>query len=118
MPSLNMEGAYELTTQTIDRVVAKTSLGNYALGNFSGATFVILYIGRSDTDLNRRLKQWAGETHYAWFKFSYATSPKAAFEKECKNYHYYGGRVMLDNEGHPHRPEGTCWKCPMCDYFD
>jgi hypothetical protein len=46
------------------------------------------------------------------------TSPKAAFEKECKNYHDFGGSEKLDNKQHPERPDGTNWECPVCDMYD
>ena len=118
MASLNMEGAYVLTTQKIDDVVTRKSPGNYALGSVSDSTFNVAYIGRSDTDVNNRLKLWVGTNNkYTHFKFSYATSPKAAFEKECMNYHDFGGSAKLDNKQHPERPDDTDWKCPMCKIY-
>jgi len=71
----------------------KTSPGNYSLGRVADGTFYVSYVGRSDSDLNDRLKDWVGE--YKKFKFSYATSPKAAFEKKCQNYHDFGGAKSL-----------------------
>lgn len=110
-----MNGPYDLTNQKIDGVVTRTSPGNYALGYVSDSSFRVKYVGRSDDDLNRRLKSWVGErSEYKKFKYSYATSPKAAFEKECKNYHDFGGSEELDNEQHPQCPYGTNWKCPVC----
>ena len=44
--------------------------------------------------------------------FSYASCPKAAFEKKCKNYHDLGESEKLDNKSHPDRPTGSGWKCP------
>jgi len=115
MPKLDMEGSYELTAEAIDSVVTRTSPGNYALGYISNSTFIVRYVGRSDTDVNYRLKYWVNDTRFKQFKFSYATSPKAAFEKECKNYHDFGGdKGKLINNEHPQRPEGTDWKCPIC----
>jgi len=120
MASLDMKGPYKLTTEKIDEVVTRTSPGNYALGYVRDNTFYVCYVGRSDTDINERLKQWVGKkpNRYTHFKFSYATSPKAAFEKECRNYHDFGGVDKLDNEYHPQRPDGTNWKCPVCDIYD
>lgn len=119
MASLNMNGPHELTPQKIDGAVTQTSPGNYALGYVSDSTFYVLYVGRSDDDVNSRLKSWVGENNkYKLFKFSYATSPKAAFEKECKNYHDFGGSEKLDNKQHPERPDGTNWECPVCDMYD
>ena len=49
------------------------------------------------------------------FKYSYASNIKEAFEKECKNYHDFGGWDSLDNIYHPARLEGTDYKCPICN---
>jgi len=65
--------------------------------------------------LKDRLKKWVGS--YKEFKFSCASSPKAAFEKECKNYHDFGGSGSLDNKIHPDRPKNSSWQCPYCDNF-
>jgi len=120
MTSLNIEGSYKLTTEKVDEVVTRKSSGNYGLGYVRDRTFYVCYVGRSDDDVNERLKQWVGKkpNRYTHFKFSYATSPKAAFEKECRNYHDFGESGKLDNEYHPQRPEGANWKCPVCDIFD
>ena len=118
MATLGMEGPYVLTSSEIDRVVTRTSAGNYALGyTKDDGTFVVQYVGRSDSDVNQELKARL-DSKYKKFKYSYATSPKAAFEKECRNYHDFGGREKLDNEIHPSRPAGRDWKCPVCDIFD
>ena len=115
MPSLEMKGAYNFTSSEIDRVVTITSAGNYALG-YSNDTFTVHYVGRSDSDVNLELKANL-PSKYTHFKYSYATSPKAAFEKECHNYHDFGGSEKLDNKIHPSRPAGTSWKCPVCNIF-
>lgn len=122
MASLDMSGAYSLTNAEVSNQVTKTSAGNYALGYMKtkddgGHTFIVQYVGRSDTDVGGRLKQHVGEK-YKKFKYSYASSPKAAFEKECRNYHDFGESKSLDNEVHPRRPNGSGWKCPYCDIFD
>ena len=94
MASLNMKGSYALTTKKIDEVVKRTSPGNYALGNTSNSDFYPEYVGRSDEDVNGRLKDWVGK--YQKFMFSYATSPKAAFEEECRNYHDFVNQLATD----------------------
>lgn len=114
MPNLDMKGPYDLTDSEIDRVVTKKSRGNYALGRVrDDGTFLVSRVGRSDSDVNARLHDHAGD--YKKFKFSYASSAKAAFEKECENYHDFD---PADNKVHPDRPNGTNWKCPRCDHFD
>jgi len=111
-----MEGPHVFSSSEIDKVVTKTSPGNYALG-YSNDTFIVQYVGRSDSDVNQELKARL-TSKYKHFKYSYATSPKAAFEKECHNYHDFGGsEKKLDNTIHPARPAGTGWKCPVCNIF-
>ena len=102
MASLGMEGSFDLSVVEIGRRITKTQAGNYALGKMDGAKFIVQYVGRSDSDVATRLKQHVGK--YPKFKFSYATSPKAAFEKECNNFHDFGAEKSLDNKIHPGRP--------------
>ncbi len=118
MPSLGMgPTSYPLTTSKVDEVVTKTSPGNYGLGHTdSDGTFIVQYVGRSDGDVAKELKARVN-SKYKRFKFSYASSPKAAFEKECRNLHDFGGTAKLDNEIHPRRPSGSNWQCPACDIF-
>jgi len=116
MASLDMNGPYPLTDNEIDRRVTRTSPGNYGLGyTKDDGTFIVEYVGRSDDDVNSRLHDWTGKK-YKQFKYSYANSPKEAFEKECRNYHDFGSSEKLDNDIHPDRPNGTNWKCPVCGY--
>lgn len=116
MATLNMNGSYELTKNKVNEVVTRTSPGNYALGYKIDNTFYVQYVGRSDSNVAERIKQHLGEG-YERFMFSYATSAKAAFEKECHNYHDFGGKEKLDNAIHPDRPAGSGWKCPCCKIF-
>jgi hypothetical protein len=68
----------------IDEVVTKKSPGNYALGHTDDkGTFIVEYIGRSDTDLNQELKARL-DAKYKKFKYSYASSPKDALERMPK----------------------------------
>ena len=117
MASLGMGDPYDFTYEEIVRVVTKTSPGNYALGHMEDSTFIVQYVGRSDSGVNQELKAKLS-SKYLKFKFSYASSPKAAFEKECHNYHDFGGKEKLDNKIHPDRPVNTDWKCPVCNIFD
>jgi len=104
MVSLEMSGPFELKLK---------SPGNYALGYTRDLTFYVLYVGRSDDDVDNRIKSWVGKNpNYTHFMFSYAKSSRDAFEKECKNYHDFD--VPQDNKEHPKRPDGTDWKCPVC----
>ncbi len=112
MASLNMKGPFNLDEATIDSEVSKTSAGNYALGKKNDkGTFLVNYVGRSDSDVNDRLKYWAKKSNSPLFKFSYTTSSKLAFEKECNNYHDFS---PPSNDIHPDKPNGTDYKCPVC----
>lgn len=120
MRNLGMEGPYDLTKKNINDKVSQAKAGNYALGRVgSDGTFFVKYVGRADSDVNDRLLAHVNESYTA-FKYCYATSPKAAFEKECHNYHDFdGAENKLDNKIHPDRPSNSkSWKCPVCDIFD
>ncbi len=110
-----MEGPYTLTEKEVDRVVARKSPGAYILDRkkLPEQTFYVYYAGRSDVDVNARLKQHLG--NYSRFKFEYHSSPKSAFEKECNLYHDFN---PPDNSVHPARPANSGWKCPRCTAFD
>jgi hypothetical protein len=112
MASTGLKGAYALANDKIDEVVTKTSAGAYALGKSEDETFYVSYVGRSDSDVNSRLKKHVGK--YKHFKYDYFSSPKAAFEKECNMYHDFSN---LDNDVHPARPAGSSWTCPRCRVF-
>jgi hypothetical protein len=113
MASLKMRGPYELADETIEDKVTETSPGNYAIGKEGeNGAFVVGYVGRSDSDIKRRLKAWSAQAKFRlMFKFSYAPSSRVAFEKECEHYHAFSppGKHV-----HPQPPEGEDWRCPQC----
>ncbi len=113
MASTGLKGPHALTKESIDANVTATSPGAYALGKTKEGTFYISYVGRSDGDVNDRLKDHVGK--YSQFKFGYFSSPKAAFEKECHLYHDFSPPA---NDVHPARPSGSGWVCPACTIFD
>jgi hypothetical protein len=72
-----MSGSYPLTDEAIDETLTQTSPGNYALGYLDGETFSVFYVGRSDSDLRRRLHEWVGmpsphDSHAAATKAAWA----------------------------------------------
>ncbi len=110
--SIGMKSSYVLTAKSVDYEITKISAGNFALGfETESGLFVVQYYGRSDTDLNSEIKNWIGK--YKRFKFFYASSPKSAFVKECKNYHAFD-KKKIDNKIHPEKPENTDLVCPYC----
>lgn len=115
MPNLEMFGPHELTADKLDLLVEKKP-GNYALGTIDKPTgkMVVRVVGRADVDLNAKLRECLGNPKYKAFKYSYASDSKAAYEKECRNWHDFGGVVKLDCKTHPVAPEGSELKCPRC----
>lgn len=109
-----MKGYFDYDSDTIEKKVDENKMGNYAIGIITNdGKFIPKYIGRSDKyDLIERIKSHLKEfkdcTH---FKYSYATSEKEAFEKECENYHDFKPKY---NKIHPDKPNNTKYECPYC----
>jgi hypothetical protein len=82
---LGMSGSFPLDDATIDEMVSRRSPGNYALGYLDGGTFLVFYVGRSDSDVRRRLHEWvnapsrderyAPATRAPWAAHRHAGSP-------------------------------------------
>lgn len=123
MASLGMGQSYELSEEIINQIIEPNRIGNYAYGylNDSGS-FIVKYVGRSDSDLQSRIKHGLQDRlidesckKYERFKFSYAYSVKEAYDKECRNYHDFGGdEGLLNNVKHPDKPAEQDYKCPIC----
>lgn len=114
MPSTGLHGPHQLTTQNVDAVVRGRGPGTYALGRVDqNNVFIVAYTGRSDTDLNGRVKDWVS-SKYPHFKYGFFDTPKAAFDRECGIFHEFGETNLLDNDIHPARPKGSDWKCQHC----
>jgi hypothetical protein len=58
--SLEMTGSYPLCHEAIEAVMTRTSPGNYALGYMDDDAFDVFYVGRSDSDVGKRLHDWVG----------------------------------------------------------
>jgi len=107
-----MSFSYQLDRVTVEKFVPSGSIGNYLL--YDG-TSRIRYVGRSDTDLQKRLLGHVDEPPYKYFKSSYVASPEEAFYKECEQYHECLASGFLLNKNHPDCPENMphlC--CPIC----
>lgn len=114
MASPTLSSLIILKAEDIDKEIARTSAGVYALDATTDSGFTFSYVGRSDTDVAGRLKKYVG-TKYRFFKFAYCASSKSAFEAECELYH---DQSPKDNVNHPDRPDGSGWKCPRCKKLD
>ncbi len=112
MRSTGLRGPYALNNKSIDDAITAISAGAYALGHSSDGKFQVDFVGRSQGDLNDRLKDWVG--CYTEFKFVYCDTAYAAFQEERLMYH---GFSPIDNI-HPARPAGSNWTCPHCGTFE
>jgi hypothetical protein len=123
MATLSMGRSYDLTYDEINNNIEEGRIGNYAYGYINdNGLFVVRYVGRSDSDLKERIKHGITDMEndsscrYERFKFSYADTVKEAYEKECRNYHDFGGdRGWLVNECHPAKPTDVDCVCPVCE---
>ncbi|HTS46793.1 MAG TPA: hypothetical protein VMH05_02550 [Bryobacteraceae bacterium] len=105
-----LQGPFTLTDSGIDDAVRLNSPGVFALDDRDDGTgFRIVFVGRSDIDVNNQLHVYVGA--YKRFKFIYSSSSRAAFETECLLFHDFD---PYDNHYHPHRPAGSRWTCPGC----
>ncbi len=122
MATLNMGFSYDLTYDVIDKVIEDNRIGNYAYGYLDNqGVFIVLYVGRSDNNLKERIKHGITDIknnptlRFERFKFSYANSVIEAYEKECRNYHDFGGEYnKLYNKIHPTKPDDYNGLCPIC----
>lgn len=115
MRTLNMDGPFELNQEVINELIPDELPGNYAYGYIDeeDGSFVVQYVGRSDTNLKERICH--GINNYPYFKASIANSAQEAYYKECQNYHDFGGEEgLLDNKIHPATPERGLGLCPVC----
>lgn len=98
---------YRLVPWLVRAVVPDGLPGNYTL--FKGGTAT--YVGRSDTDLRRRLVGHARAERAEFFDFEPTSRVRAAFLTECASYHAITG---LRNVIHPATPSGSDERCPFC----
>jgi hypothetical protein len=127
---LDMDGPFDLTRQAVQASVTQTMPGTFAIGHKDKAgRFQVQFVGRDDANLGAALMQavargigrpgmmtrlFGSKPAANAFKFSYATSAQAAYEKQCRNFHNFGETRSLENPGHPAPPAGSGLKCPVC----
>ena len=107
-----LKGPYILSLDEIVRNVQRASPGVFVLGTWETALSRPSVVGRSDTDIARRLLSYTGfDTH---FGFSLCPSPEIAFLAECELFHDLEPAFSLM---HPELPEGRSFNCPRCAKF-
>lgn len=108
---------YPLKIDIINVVVPDDIIsGNYRKGFIHNGFFDVIYVGRTDTmPLKERLLQHAAKHPFGmYFNFNSTKSPIEAYERECQDFHKFGGSDELANMIHPNKPDGVCVKCPIC----
>lgn len=101
-----------LNDRTIKQMVRKPQPGVFLLHTVQGGQ--PRFLGRDDKDVRDKLLKWLGRS-YRYFQFDYCETPEEAFHRQCELYHQF--KQNLDNTRHPERPDGTEWRCPLCDFY-
>ncbi len=110
----NLAGPFAFNDKTIDATITVTSPGVYMLGyTGTNATLYVERVGRSDVNLNARLKSDEYRGRFREFKAAYCPDATTAFHHECTLWHAYGGTL---NPNHPATPANqfllVCVLCP------
>jgi hypothetical protein len=115
MAKTSLFGPFNVNTESIDTNVVGVGSGVYALGHNANnnSVFIVQYVGRSDTDLNDRLKKHLNEG-YLLFKYGFLETAKESFNKECQLWHDFGEDKLIDNKIHPDKGINKDWLCPVC----
>lgn len=109
MPSTGLYGPFQLTKISVDTNASGFGPGAYALGRLGkDGVLYVSYVGRSDDDLNGRLKKHVGR--YTHFQHAFYNTSRDAFAKECILYHEFN---PPDNLVHPAKSAGTNYQCPI-----
>lgn len=97
-------------------VVPPRRPGVYLLGGLDpvDGTFSPFYVGRSDTDVRKRVACHEHSARFTHFRVRLSTSPTEAYNLECHCWHALrdGGRLI--NQHHPDVPVWAQCHCPYC----
>jgi len=99
---------YRLEPWLVRALIPADQVGSYILYRASAP----IYVGRSDTDLRRRLLQHAAAGTGEYFRYDVHPSPSHAFWAECSLYHAIDG--PLTNHIHPDAPDYLDIECAFC----
>ena len=103
----------KLVASVVRHTVPAGIVGAYSLGSNTSTT--PQYVGRSDTDLRRRLLQHSVKGRFDWFIATPTKDSYSAFYLECRSWHSLM-RSPLTNRIHPAMPIGNAVMCPFCDF--
>lgn len=100
--------AYRLAPDVIRKLVPQGSPGTYRLHRDGH----VVYLGRSDTDLRRRLLEHCLARRGDHFTWHLHTTALTAWTDECSQWHDLP--LLAQNLVHPARPDGTTDRCSFC----
>jgi hypothetical protein len=103
---------YRLSPWLVRALIPSGLIGSYVLYSHTDAGVRIQYVGRSDTDLRRRLVSHASRRLAAYFDYAVQHSAEHAYVMECASFHALARRIT--NRVHPARPRGVRSPCPFC----
>ncbi|WP_218020680.1 hypothetical protein [Nocardia beijingensis] len=72
----------------------------------------LIYVGRSDTDIQRRLIRHSIDRRGEYFTYDIHHSVTNAFDMECALFHLHAG--TLSNRLHPDKPDFHQTACIFC----
>lgn len=104
---------YKFTPWLIKALIPKGYKGSYILYSNRKQIMKPIYIGRSDTDLQRRLINHPYLNVAEYFEYYTFDSAEKAFLSETALYHYFNNELL--NEIHPAIPAHSNIKCPFCN---
>lgn len=103
---------YKLSPWLIRALIPMGIKGTYILYVKKGSNLVPVYVGRSDTDLQRRLLNHSYFTVAHYFEYFHFDSLEKAFLSESSLFHCFEDTVL--NEIHPATPHSSSIVCPYC----
>lgn len=99
---------YRLQSWLVRALIPEGQVGSYILYRSGNP----IYVGRSDTDLRRRLVQHAAAGTNEYFRYDVHLSATHAFRAECSLYHAVDR--PLANRIHPDAPDYLDIECAFC----
>lgn len=111
--SLNLKRMFRFKKKLIKMLLRPGLIGTYVLYVRDETEFTPIYVGRSDTDLRRRLMRHPLLGIASHFEYDVHRDSENAFTVECANYHAM--RQDIINKIHPAEPSNKMIKCPFCN---
>lgn len=103
-------GPFKLTSSNLAIQIRGGVPGAFVLGPLrSDGHLTVKLTGRAD-DLAQALRSHI--ERYEAFGFIRAASKEEALAIECLLFHHF---EPADNTAHPQVPEGSSWRCPVCE---